>query len=187
MSEIDHYTDIAERMKTLLEADLESEVDEVNIGYGEHSRLKDMLSEVGKEFESEQMLEDSKNALPLDLDIVLFVYFPEEDDYEMVTIEVKERNRVGLMNFSQLTGYCLVSKAKYGFLVNVGGGMSSELQDILEYREELTSFSRTTDGENITHHSGVFEWQKSSGTLSIKNVGPISSIPKLADKLSSDK
>ena len=187
MSEIDYYQDIAEKMVSLLKANLESQVDEFQIGYGEHERLQVMLDRVGKELGSEQMLEDAKNALPLDLDVVLFIHFPKDDTYEMVIVEVKEKSRVGLMNYSQLTGYCLVSKAKYGLLVNVDGGMSRELQDILEFRGDLSSFSRTSNEGEIQHLFGVYEWESSSDVLKKKNVGSISSIPRLANKISSNK
>lgn len=186
MSEIDHYTDIGNQLKILIEANLEDKVDEYDVRFRKHTRLSEMLQSVGQELESEKLLEDSKNALPLDLDIVVFVYFPDTDEYEKIIVEVKDRSKVGLMNFSQLTGYNLVSKTRYGLLVNVDGGMSSELQKILEYQKDLSSFSQKTNESEIKHEFGVFKWETSSKKLVRTGIEPLNSIPKIAEKIASE-
>ena len=53
--------------------------------------------------------------------------------FEIVILEIKLRETVGLNQWSQLIGYNLVSNAKYGLLININAGASERLKRILTF------------------------------------------------------
>ncbi|MDR2266497.1 MAG: hypothetical protein LBE09_02770 [Christensenellaceae bacterium] len=66
---------------------------------------------------------------PLNLDI--FGIITDGYKFEIVILEVKLRENVGLAESSQLLGYTIVSDAKYGLLINIDSGVSRRLTGIL--------------------------------------------------------
>ena len=73
---------------------------------------------------------------PLNLDI--FALITDGEKFELLILEVKLMNSAGLKEWSQLVGYCLVSGAKYGLLVNIDNGSSHRLSQILSTEEHLS-------------------------------------------------
>ena len=60
---------------------------------------------------------------PLSLDI--FGLITDGKKFELLVLEVKLVKTAGLSEWSQLVGYCLVSGAKDGLIVNINNGGSS--------------------------------------------------------------
>ena len=73
---------------------------------------------------------------PLNLDI--FALITDGTKFELLILEVKLMNSVGLKEWSQLVGYCLVSSSKYGLLLNIDNGASPRLAQILSTEEHLS-------------------------------------------------
>ena len=65
----------------------------------------------------------AQNVPPLNLDI--FGLITNGKKFELLILEVKLVKSAGLKEWSQLVGYCLVSGARYGLLVNINNGSSS--------------------------------------------------------------
>ena len=51
----------------------------------------------------------------------------ENGKFDIVIFEIKKVKKMGLSELSQLIGYCLVSKVKFGVLVNVDTAISHNL------------------------------------------------------------
>ena len=73
---------------------------------------------------------------PLNLDI--FALITDGTQFEILILEVKLMNSAGLKEWSQLVGYCLVSGAKYGLLVNIDNGASPRLAHILSTETHIS-------------------------------------------------
>jgi hypothetical protein len=67
----------------------------------------------------------------LHLDVSIVIENKRNNKFEIIIFEVKKVKALGLGELSQLIGYCLVSKAKYGILVNVDKNISGEFSTIL--------------------------------------------------------
>ena len=72
----------------------------------------------------------SRSVPPLSLDI--FALVTDGQEFELLILEVKLVKSAGLSEWSQLIGYCLVSGAKYGLLLNIDSGGSSRLTQMLQ-------------------------------------------------------
>lgn len=122
---------------------------------------------------------------PLSLDI--FALITDGIDYQLLIIEVKDMKAVGLQQFSQLVGYSIVGRAKYGLLVNVDGGESPRLTELIHTDEDLMTIDQILSSEKrIQHHYGVMEWDSLTHNLTYTENGTIGSIPKLCKNLSND-
>ena len=71
----------------------------------------------------------ARSVPPLNLDI--FALITDGTRFEILILEVKLMSSAGLKEWSQLVGYCLVSGAKYGLLINIDNGPSERLSEIL--------------------------------------------------------
>lgn len=95
-------------------------------------------------------------------------------------------NSVGLKEWSQLVGYCLVSGAKYGLLINVDHGASPRLSDILQDNENL-SYIRTIEQNKVNKHLlGFMQWDSLTKCFDYSNLGTIKTISELCQCINSD-
>ena len=122
---------------------------------------------------------------PLSLDI--FTLITDGIDFQLLVIEVKLLRSVGLQQLSQLIGYTVVSRARYGLLINVDGGESERLTELIHSDEDLMTINQImSNGKVINHHYGVMEWDSLTHNLTYTGSGEIGTIPKLCKHLSSD-
>src|SRR3989338_886751 len=118
----------------------------------------------------------------LSLDVSFLLVNNKTKKYEIVILEIKRTSAVGLTELSQLIGYCLVSKAKFGILVNVDNTVSSRFSTILERDFDLTIIERTLkNDQDIVHKFGVMKWNSKTLALEYTNAGSIKSIPELVE------
>jgi len=118
----------------------------------------------------------------LSLDVSFLLVNNKTKKYEIVILEIKRTSAVGLTELSQLIGYCLVSKAKFGILVNVDNTVSSRFSTILERDFDLTIIERTLkNDQDIVHKFGVMKWNSKTLAFEYTNAGSIKSIPELVE------
>ncbi len=118
---------------------------------------------------------------PLNLDI--FALITDGNMFEILILEVKLMNSAGLKEWSQLVGYCLVSGAKYGLLINIDNGSSPRLSQILSTEEHL-SHIKTLVGEDLQEHClGFMQWDSLTQNFEYSNLGLIKSLSALSDQL----
>ena len=87
------------------------------------------------------------NVPILNLDI--FALITDGTRFELLILEVKRMNNAGLKEWSQLVGYCMISGAKYGLLVNIDHGASSRLSQILSSEEHIPHVRKFIDNKVV--------------------------------------
>ena len=114
---------------------------------------------------------------PLNLDI--FAIITDGIKFELSILDIKKTKKVGLNQWSQLVGYCIVSDARFGLLINVDAGASSRLINLLQNNVNISKIHRSkVDGEQL-HLLGMMEWNSYTKNLEYSNLGIVASIPKL--------
>lgn len=121
---------------------------------------------------------------PLNLDI--FALITNGVRYELLILEVKLMNSAGLKEWSQLVGYCLVSGAKYGLLVNIDNGASPRLAQILSTEEHLSHIETIVRDNKHEHCLGFMQWDSLTQNFEYSNLGAICSISDLSNQLASE-
>ncbi len=124
----------------------------------------------------------SRSTPPLNLDI--FAVVTDGRKYEIVILEVKLREAVGLNQWSQLIGYNLVSNARYGLLINIDAGASSRLEGILASDVDASRIVRQkADGTTVEHLLGFMEWNTVTQNFEYSGLGQIHSLSALSKAL----
>lgn len=121
---------------------------------------------------------------PLNLDI--FALITDGEHFELLILEVKLLRGAGLKEWSQLVGYCLVSGAKYGLLVNIENGGSPRLNQILSTEYHLSHIQTTVDEKPRNHLLGLMTWDSLTQNFEYSNLGAIKSLSDLSEKLSAE-
>ena len=114
---------------------------------------------------------------PLNLDI--FALITDGSHFKLLILEIKLLPRVGLKEWSQLVGYCLVSGAQYGLLINIDNGASERLFHILT-DDPNVSFIETAKGNHLL---GLMKWDSVTRDFVYSNLGVVKSISDLSDQL----
>ena len=126
----------------------------------------------------------AQNVPPLNLDI--FALITDGTIFNLLILEIKLMKGVGLKELSQLIGYCLVSRAKYGLLINIDNGASSRLSQILA-SEEHVSHIRVFNKDVIQEHCiGFMQWDSLTKNFDYSNLGLIKSLSDLTNRLLAD-
>ncbi|MBQ9493848.1 MAG: hypothetical protein IJR54_08990 [Oscillibacter sp.] len=126
----------------------------------------------------------ARTVPPLNLDI--FALVTDSRKFELLILEVKRMDSAGLKEWSQLVGYCLVSGAKYGLLVNVDHGASSRLSDILAMEEHLSRIRTLVGGTPREHCLGFMQWDSLTQDFGYSSLGALKSLSDLSGRLIAD-
>jgi len=121
---------------------------------------------------------------PLNLDI--FALITDGTKFEILILEIKLMNSAGLKEWSQLVGYCLVSGAKYGLLVNINNGSSQRLTDILSTEQHLSHIVNIVNNDNCQHFLGFMKWDSITQSFDYSNLGAVKSLSDLSAQLASE-
>lgn len=183
-NEVAHYPEIMDFIETQLLSNFRAEgIKDVNIFWksGElTSKIRELINEHPEECQC--LDEYSKVMPPLNLDI--FCVVTNGTKFEIVILEVKLRDSVGLNQWSQLIGYNLVSNAKYGILINIDAGASERLKRILAFDVDSSKIVRKKgNGSEIEHLLGFMQWNTITHNFEYSNLGQISSLSALSSKL----
>ena len=92
----------------------------------------------------------------------------------------------GLSEWSQLVGYCLVSSAKYGLLVNIDNGGSPRLTQMLHTERHISHIQTVVNGESREHMLGFMQWSGLTQNFEYSNLGIIKLLSELSNKLASE-
>ncbi len=126
----------------------------------------------------------SQRVPPLNLDI--FALITDGTQFEILILEVKLMNSAGLKEWSQLVGYCLVSGAKYGLLVNIDSGASPRLAHILSTESHVSDIKTTIDGNDYEHCLGFMQWDSLTKSFEYSNLGRIRSLSELSNHIADE-
>ena len=143
--------------------------------------LQEIISENG--ITTPSILQFASSTPPLSLDI--FALITDGAEYQLLILEVKLLNSVGLTQLSQLIGYCIVSNAQYGILINVNGGESPRLTDLIMNEPDLTYIVRDLQYKKcrVEHNLGVMEWDSDTKNITYTGYGSIRTLSELCNKI----
>lgn len=121
---------------------------------------------------------------PLNLDI--FALITDGHKFELLILEVKLMSAAGLKEWSQLVGYCLVSGAKYGLLINIDNSASPRLSQILSTEEHLSHIQTNVNYQIREHCLGFMQWDSLTQNFEYSNLGMVKSLSDLSNQLVSE-
>lgn len=121
---------------------------------------------------------------PLSVDI--FALITDGNKFQILILEVKLMNSVGLKEWSQLVGYCLVSGAKYGLLLNINNGASPRLSEILSTKTYISDIRNIVENEVVEHCLGFMQWDCLTQSFEYTNLGFIKSLSELSNRIAID-
>lgn len=183
-NEVSYYPEIMDFIKMQIESNFRASKNPLKV-YCKTGELKKGLAEIISEngITTQSIIDFADKTPPLSLDI--FALITDGKDYELLIIEVKLLDKVGLSQLSQLIGYCIVSNAQYGLLVNVNGGESPRLVDLLSNEPDVTYIKRMLSyGTRLVEHNlGVMEWDSEMQNLYYSGYGRVETISKLCEML----
>jgi len=149
-------------------------------GIGElKSKLQQIIREHPKECAC--VAKFAEKTPPLSLDI--FALITNGVKFENLILEVKLVKAVGLQQWSQLVGYCLVSGTKYGLLVNIDDDGSPRLTQMLQTERHISHIQTVVNNERREHLLGFMEWNSVTHNFEYSNLGSIRSLSDLCNKL----
>ncbi len=185
-NEISYYQEIREFIETQLKSNFLVGCDEQLCVYWGIGELKSNLYRIIEEHpvECSCALQFAKRVPPLSLDI--FALITNGNRFELLILEVKLVKSAGLSEWSQLVGYCLVSGAKYGLLVNIDSGSSERLSRTLLDEPHMSHIETIVDGCNREHILGFMQWNSLTHNFEYTNLGSIKSLSDLSSKLVSE-
>lgn len=92
----------------------------------------------------------------------------------------------GLKEWSLLVGYCLVSGAKYGLLINIDNGASERLSEILFSERHLSYIQTLVNDNNCEHCLGFMQWNSLTQNLEYCNLGFLRSLSALSKEIATN-
>ena len=185
-NEVSYYPEIQrfieEQLKSNFRAQRHRELS-VFWGIGElKSNLRKIISENIEKCQCVQSF--VQRVPPLNLDI--FALITDGTQFEVLILEVKLMESAGLKEWSQLVGYCLVSGAKYGILVNIDNGASPRLANILSLEKHISHIKTIIHGESHEHCLGFMQWDSLTQSFEYSNLGLIKSLSELSDYIANE-
>lgn len=182
--EVDYYPEITEFISAQLKSNFRASNHRelfVYWGIGElSSNLKRIINEHPAKCDC--LREYAQTVPPLNLDI--FAVITDGNHFELLILEVKLVQSAGLNQWSQLVGYCIVSNARYGLLVNINSGGSSRLNSLLQNDTDISKICRLSRGKMIEHKLGFMIWDSLTHNFEYTNLGQIATLSELSALLS---
>lgn len=190
MIEVDYYPELSE----VLENTIKANVNDPNIHikalylpeYGSNIRsfLAKYLGEQGV-VASDTLKRYAEDVPKLRTDIIVVLDNPKTNKFQIIVVEAKLLGSAGLTELSQLIGYCLVTKASHGLLINVNGGASNELTTILNQDLDLTKIERKLTHEpfETTHKIGVMTYSSETRNISYIPTSALKSLPQVIQEI----
>ena len=184
-NESSYYDEIMRFVKEQIESNFQAARKPLKV-YCKTGELRRGLQEIISEnnITTSSIVDFAASTPPLSLDI--FALITDGEKYELLIIEVKLLKSVGLTQLSQLIGYCIVSNAQYGILVNIEGGESPRLTNLIMNEPDVMHIVRHLNVKNgfVEHNLGVMEWDSETHNLTYTGYGRIRTITELCERLS---
>lgn len=184
-NEESYYPEIMSFIKSQIESNFRAAKNPLKV-YCKTGELKRGLHEIITEngITTQSIIDFAESTPPLSLDI--FGLITDGTDFELLIVEVKLLRAVGLQQLSQLIGYCIVSNAQYGLLINVNGEESPRLLNLLSNEPDVTFIRRMLAFRDrlVEHNLGVMEWDSATQNVQYTGCGRIKTLSSLCEQLS---
>ena len=185
-NEVSFYPEIMAYVKEIIESNFRAAKNPLKV-YCKSGELRKGLHQIISEngIRTKSIIDFAASTPPLSLDI--FALITDGKKYELLIMEIKLVKAMGLSELSQLIGYCIVSNAQYGLLINVDNGVSPRLQDLLVNEKNVTDIVRNVQTRNamstVEHCLGVMEWDSVTKSLNYTGHGKIRTMSELCKML----
>jgi len=190
MNEVAHYPQLAESLETAVKANLRATDVQVKVLYlREHGNdIRSFLAhyiQTDGVVASEALKTYAADVPKLRTDLAVLLDNPATNKFSLIIIEAKLLGSAGLTQLSQLIGYCLVTRAPYGLMVNINGGASGELTTILNVDQDIARIQRTLSGppHEITHKIGFLTYSTETKNLSYVPTSSVTSLPQVVAEI----
>lgn len=182
-NELSYYDEITEAIGAQLKSNFLAHKKRALNVYWKIGELSSKLQELVRDHPAECSCFSSfaHSVPPLNLDI--FAVITDGSHFELLILEVKLVPRVGLSEWSQLVGYCIVSDARFGLLVNIDAGGSQRLTSLLAQEKHISNITRLKDGVKIEHLLGFMQWNSLTRNFEYSNLGELHSLSILCSKI----
>lgn len=182
-NEVSYYPEIQRFIEAQLKSNFKSTSKRELYVYWGIGELKTNLQRIISEHPAECACAESfsKRVPPLSLDI--FALVTDGQKFQLLILEVKLVKSAGLSEWSQLVGYCLVSGAKYGLLLNIDNGSSLRLTQMLQTEHHISHIHTVVNDEKREHILGFMQWNSLTQNFEYSNLGTIKSLSELSERL----
>lgn len=190
MNEVAYYPELAKHLEVAITANLTDS--SVNIkalylptfGSNIRSFLASYLADHALDA-SDALRKYSLDVPKIRTDIAVVFDNPKTNKFQILLIEAKLLGSAGLTQLSQLLGYCLVTKAEYGLLINIGGGISNELADIIAFDKDVIKIDRTLKAPpfKILHKIGIMSYIPATNGFQYYPTESVGSLPQVVGEI----
>lgn len=182
-NEVSYYPEIQQFIEAQLKSNFKAGSHKELFVYWGIGELKANLQRILSEHPTECACAETfaRRIPPLNLDI--FALVTDGTKFELIILEVKLVKSAGLSEWSQLVGYCLVSGARYGLLLNIDNGGSPRLMHMLQMEHHISYIHTTVNGEGQEHLLGFMQWDSLTQNFEYSNLGAVKSLSELSAKL----
>lgn len=182
-NEVSYYPEIMDYIEAQIKSNFRVSCNRELQVYWKIGELKSKLNEILEEHpELDSCLGAfARNVPPLSLDI--FAVITDGFNFELLILEIKLVKAAGLSEWSQLVGYCIVSDARFGLLINIDAGASPRLNHLLQTDENVSKIIRKKESGEVVHELGFMSWDSLTKNFEYTNMGEIWSLSELSDRL----
>lgn len=182
-NEVSYYPEIMDYIEAQIKSNFRVSCNRELQVYWKIGELKSKLNEILEEHpELDSCLGAfARNVPPLSLDI--FAVITDGVNFELLILEIKLVKAAGLSEWSQLVGYCIVSDARFGLLINIDAGASPRLNHLLQTDENVSKIIRKKESGEVVHELGFMSWDSLTKNFEYTNMGEIWSLSELSDRL----
>jgi hypothetical protein len=183
MTETSYYPEITKFIEMQLQSNFSAKkIKNINI-YWKIGEMKSKIEELIAEYPKEcNCLKDFARKMP-PLNVDIFSVITDGEKFELLILEIKLLKSVGLANWSQLIGYCLVSDCKYGLLININNGASERLVELLRQNVDVSKIIRMKGNNLIETNLGFMQWNHITKNFEYSGLGQLGSLSFISDKL----
>jgi hypothetical protein len=182
-NEVSYYPEITHFIEMQLQSNFKAKNKNNIHVYWKIGEMKSKIEEIIAEHpvECNCLKNFAKRMPPLNVDI--FAVITDGEKYKLIVLEVKLRKSVGLAQWSQLIGYCMVADCKYGLLVNIDGDASDRLIDLLRQNMDVSKIVRLKDNKLIETLLGFMQWNSITKNFEYSGLGQLWSLSAVSDDL----
>lgn len=132
---------------------------------------------------SDDLLRKADLTRGLKVDILVLVYDRLKSRGEIVICEVKSKPGLSLQDCSQLVGYSICSDTQFGLLINVDGGITDALREILAQNTALTNIVQVVNSRKVIRRIGMLTWESKTRRGIFLPNGYVKSLPELCKEM----
>jgi len=183
MTETSYYTEITHFIEMQLQSNFKAKnKNDINIYWliGEmKSKIEELISI--HPIECNCLKDFVRKMPPLNVDI--FAVITNGKKFELIILEVKLLKSVGLSQWSQLIGYCMVADSKYGLLINIDNGASNRLNELLRQNIDVSKIIRIKKNKKIETNLGFMQWNSITKNFEYSGLGQLESLSFISNEI----